>query len=486
MPSIPTGHLFSHALEAATETVLRAAARAGLPLKVAVIGSREDLGAVPDFFGHPQQYAQFLDKEISYNNRPPLLVVMPAGFGIVAAGPPNALAGLKVDTRHSSYGLVRSAILAVVSLVRANGGTIATPSIPPNSSAGGSPNILFAIPAALLVLVGLAALRRRGSRRQEEADASIVEARAAQLTAAQLKARRAARARALRRRRRVRLAALVVALALAALLGSLVARRSAGHSAAHATAPSVAAAPPPPVTQESQMKPQLAAVRRLAAYGLPLFCGGRSKRMVALTFDDGPGPYTRLAIGKLRKHHLRATFFLVGKQIRAYPGLAPLENPVAAVGDHTMTHPFLPALPLAEMVQEIAGAKALIEHVTAQQVVLFRPPYEGRTPAIEREVRALGMLEVLWNVDSGDSVGANYAGIERNVLAGLHPGSIILMHENRGQTIRALLTIFAALAHDHLRAVTIPELAEQDPPSLAQLRAGGRGCGVWLQAGNGA
>ena len=96
------------------------------------------------------------------------------------------------------------------------------------------------------------------------------------------------------------------------------------------------------------------------------------------------------------------------------------------------------------------------------------------------------MLEVLWNVDSGDSLGANYAGIDRDVLAGLHPGSIILMHENRGQTIRALLTIFAALARDHLRAVTVPELVTEDPPSLAQVRAGGRGCGVWLQAGNGA
>ena len=478
----------SHPMEAAMEKVLTGAARVGLPLKVAVIDSRKDLGAVPEFFGHPQQYAQFLDKEISYNNRPPLLVVMPAGFGVVAAGPPNALAGLTVDTQHGSYGLVRSAILAVVSMVRATGRTIATPSIPPNSSAGGSPGILFAIPAALLVLVGLAALRRRGRGRQEEADASIVEDRAAQLNAAQLKARRAARARALRRRRlrRVTLAALVVALALAALLGSLASRRSAGRTAIRATAPSVAAPRRPAVARQSRMKAQLAAVRRLAAYGLPLFCGGRAKPMVALTFDDGPGPYTRLAIAKLRKHHLRATFFLVGKQIRAYPGLAPLENPVGAAGDHTMTHPFLPALPHAEMVQEIAGAKALIEQVTARPVVLFRPPYEGRTLAIEGEVRALGMLEVLWNVDSGDSLGANYAGIERNVLAGLHPGSIILMHENHGQTIRALLTIFAALARDHLRAVTIPELVEQDPPSLAQLRAGGRGCGVWLQAGNGA
>jgi peptidoglycan/xylan/chitin deacetylase (PgdA/CDA1 family) len=135
------------------------------------------------------------------------------------------------------------------------------------------------------------------------------------------------------------------------------------------------------------------------------------------------------------------------------------------------------------MVQQIADAQTLIERAADQPVVLFRPPYEGHTPAIDREVAALGMLEVLWNVDSGDSLGANYAGIERNVIAGLRPGSIVLMHENRGQTIRALPTIFAALARDHLRAVTVPELVAEDPPSLAQLRAGSRACGVTRPSG---
>jgi len=474
----------SRALERSMENVLGAAARAGLPLKVAVIGTREDLGAVPNFFGHPQQYAQFLDKEISFNDRPPLLVVMPAGFGVVAAGPPNALSGLRVDAQHGSYGLVRTAILAAVSLVRASGRTIATPSIPPASSPGRSPGILFALPLALIVLVGLAARRRTRHHSGARTDRSGVEPAPAPLTGAQLKARRAARSRELRRRRLGVLAALVAALAVAVVADRLLLRGSAGPAVVHATAGSASRASPAEAP-ESRVEARLAAVQRLAAHGLPLFCGGRSKKMVALTFDDGPGPYTRLAIAKLRKHHVRATFFLVGKQIRAYPGLAPLEKPVGAIGDHTMTHPFLPALPHAEMVQEIAGDKSLIEHVVGQPVVLFRPPYEGRTPAIDSEARSLGMLEVLWNVDSADSLGANYAGIERNVLAGLRPGSIILMHENRGQTIRALLTIFAALESHHLRAVTIPELVEDDPPTLAQLRAGGRGCGTFLQAGSG-
>jgi peptidoglycan/xylan/chitin deacetylase (PgdA/CDA1 family) len=300
-----------------------------------------------------------------------------------------------------------------------------------------------------------------------------------------LRARRGARARAVRRRRR-RAGLLAPVVGLAAVVVVVASGRPV-HRAVN----------PPPSSAPVTRLPAVASRRaracgrswrrseRLAAYGLPLFCGGRSRRLVALTFDDGPGPYTTLAIKKLREAHLHATFFLVGKQLVAYPGLARRENPVAAVGDHTMTHPFLPALSHAAMVQEIVGARSVIERAAGQPVALFRPPYEAMSPAIDREVKSLGMLEVLWNVDSADSLGANYAGIERNVLAGLRPGAIILMHENRGQTIRALPTIFAALARDHLRAVTVPALVAQDPPSLAQLRAGGRGCSITGRTGNG-
>ncbi|HYB24211.1 MAG TPA: hypothetical protein VED41_10460, partial [Solirubrobacteraceae bacterium] len=67
------------ALEHAMESVLAAAAHQGCELRVAIIDSREDLGAVPNFFGHPQPYAEFLDREISFNHPQPLLVVMAAG-----------------------------------------------------------------------------------------------------------------------------------------------------------------------------------------------------------------------------------------------------------------------------------------------------------------------------------------------------------------------------------------------------------------------
>jgi peptidoglycan-N-acetylglucosamine deacetylase len=300
----------------------------------------------------------------------------------------------------------------------------------------------------------------------------------------QLQARRAAQARVMRRRRR---AAAAIVVAVAAVVAVAIAVSQSGGTAHHQAQVAGRAAATKTgrtVVHVGRKRAELAAVARLARHGLPVYCGGRSKPMVALTFDDGPGPYTTLAIRKLREQHLHATFFLVGKSIRAYPSLARQEKAVAMVGDHTMTHPFLPGLSHDAMAAELGDAKSLIEQASGQPVALFRPPYGARTPAIDAEARSLGLLEVLWTVDSRDSLGANYAGIEQNVTAGLHPGSIILMHENRGQTIRALPVIFAALARDHLRAVTVPQLIADDPPSLAQLRAGPGGCGTHFATGS--
>ena len=297
-----------------------------------------------------------------------------------------------------------------------------------------------------------------------------------------------------RRRRRRRLATglalLAVAFAAAAGIVSISSSNRSNALATGAAIPTTApikVGPAPRLAVKPRSAPaaEIAAARRLAAYGLPLYCGGTQKRMVALTFDDGPGVYTHYAIKKLTQAHVPATFFLVGKEIVAWPGLAQREKPVAAFGDHTLTHPFLPALPDAQAVQEIAGDQRLIERTVDEPVLAFRPPYGGRTATIDAEVKRLGMVEVLWNVDSADSLGANYLGIEHNVIAGLHPGSIILMHENRGQTIRALDVIFAALKQRHLEAATVPQLIAEDPPTPAQLRKGYAGCPVTLSHGNG-
>ncbi|HWX74628.1 MAG TPA: polysaccharide deacetylase family protein, partial [Solirubrobacteraceae bacterium] len=280
------------------------------------------------------------------------------------------------------------------------------------------------------------------------------------------------------RRAEVRRRRLALALALAAVgaLVSVLAGMGGGRS--HRSPVPAPASTPTGRPGAANHVAESSQVRALIALGKPIYCAARRGNEVALTFDDGPGVYTRLVLAKLRKHGVRATFFDVARNISLVPGATREEEAAGGVGDHTYTHPLLTALSPQDAELEIVSAQAALERSTRRPVFLFRPPYGGRSESIDAMARAHGLLEIMWTVDSADSLGANYAQIERNVIDGLHGGSIILMHENHGQTVRALLGIFAALERRHLRAVSVAQLLSDDPPSTAQVRAGGLGCGT--------
>jgi peptidoglycan/xylan/chitin deacetylase (PgdA/CDA1 family) len=218
---------------------------------------------------------------------------------------------------------------------------------------------------------------------------------------------------------------------------------------------------------------------RFVRLGLPIYCGAPHGRYVALTFDDGPGPSTRAALKLLRRFRNRATFFLVGRNLARWPGILRAELKVGAVGDHTWTHPFLTRIAPARMESEIARTQDALERVTGTAVRLFRPPYGFRDPTVDHQARRLGMLDVLWSLDSRDSYpspGASAAEIIGTLARSLRPGSIVLMHENLRQTLNALPAVLRGLRARGLRSVTVPQLLALDPPKLAQLRAGFKGC----------
>jgi len=222
---------------------------------------------------------------------------------------------------------------------------------------------------------------------------------------------------------------------------------------------------------------QRAQLRHLRRVGLPVYCAGGRRRTVALTFDDGPGPYTRLALKELHAAGAHATFFLVAKSIRSYPVWPRREANGASLGDHTATHVLLPVLARDAMRHQIAVGQGVASRSAHVPIRLFRPPYGAFDRDVTRTARRLGMVEIIWSVDSGDSIGGNFHAISARVRRAVRPGAIVLFHENRGQTIRALRSILPLLHRRGLRSVTVPELLAADPPTPAQLAAGRRGCG---------
>jgi hypothetical protein len=161
----------SDKLRRTLDKVVLDAKTAGYPVKVAMVESTVDLGAIPQLFGRPAEYAPFLGREIAFKSKDPLLVVMSPAIATynVTAKAQQAIHGIKIDASKQSDGLVAAAIEAVPKMATASGHPVAAVPVPSTggggkkSGGGTSPLIVFGAPVLLVALAALvAALRRRG------------------------------------------------------------------------------------------------------------------------------------------------------------------------------------------------------------------------------------------------------------------------------------------------------------------------------------
>jgi peptidoglycan/xylan/chitin deacetylase (PgdA/CDA1 family) len=189
--------------------------------------------------------------------------------------------------------------------------------------------------------------------------------------------------------------------------------------------------------------------------------GPERRRRIALTFDDGPGPYTSQILRILREHDVRATFFVLGHAVGAYPSLARQELRAGhELGNHSMAHRVYPSG------SDLGGTSARIRRATGFTPCTFRPPYGALTWATVSSAWSLGMSSILWDVDPMDWALPGSATIESRVLAGARDGSIVLMHDGggpRGQTVAALPGIIGKLRDRGFRFVTVTELLGERP-----------------------
>lgn len=271
-------------------------------------------------------------------------------------------------------------------------------------------------------------------------------------------------------------------LALLILISLLVVWRStAGGGSVTATAtlspmtPASTELPSGEPSPSPSLAPQL---QKLVDAGRPVYCGGSELPMVALTFDDGPGPYTQYTVDTLKAAGAKASFFLVGRLLdtiynRKEVGV---EAKFGDVGDHSWNHFALAGASRRTLKAEILRPRDVIQKYAREQVLYFRPPYGSRDSSLDDFVKSHGMIEMMWTIDTHDSEGATADAIVNTIYNQVRPGSIILMHENRGTTREALPTILQVLADKGLQPVTLTTLLTKDPPTTQQLREGLSAC----------
>jgi peptidoglycan-N-acetylglucosamine deacetylase len=215
-----------------------------------------------------------------------------------------------------------------------------------------------------------------------------------------------------------------------------------------------------------------AAISRTLAYTPYVRIAGSQHREIALTFDDGPGPYTPQILSILERHDVPATFFEVGVLERYFYGsTAASVADGDAIGDHTEGHAAMSTLSLAGQTRQLLADAAAVERRGARFPRLFRPPYGMWNRTTLALLHRYRMLMVLWTVDTGDYRRPGVKAIVRAALAGARPGAIILLHDaggDRAQTVRALPRIIAGLRRRGYRLVTVPRLLLDNPAPRVQ------------------
>ena len=197
------------------------------------------------------------------------------------------------------------------------------------------------------------------------------------------------------------------------------------------------------------------------------------KKMVALTFDDGPnGDATRAIVDILTERHAAATFFQIGDRVVADPATARyVSDHGFPIGNHSWDHSFLLPLRGAPRVErEIGSASAAIENATGVTPRYFRPPHGWRSPQLLLAARREHLTLVDWSVDPVDYLTNDPRRIADRVVRRARPGSIILLHDGiedglgvearRGRegTIAALPAIIDGLQRAGFTLVTVDEL----------------------------
>jgi peptidoglycan/xylan/chitin deacetylase (PgdA/CDA1 family) len=210
------------------------------------------------------------------------------------------------------------------------------------------------------------------------------------------------------------------------------------------------------------------AIAHVLSYTPAVTSGGAGGHEVALTFDDGPGPYTLRLVAELNRLKVHATFFVIGNQEQYFSqGTVAEVDSGDVIGDHTETHPMMAQLSSHDQYNELFEQMAQVEVVGAKRPRLFRPPYGSFDATTFSELHHLHLLMVLWSVDTADYTLPGTQAIVQRALAGAKPGAIILMHDaggDRSETIAALPAIVSGLRKRGLEPVTVPRLLADDPP----------------------
>jgi peptidoglycan/xylan/chitin deacetylase (PgdA/CDA1 family) len=188
------------------------------------------------------------------------------------------------------------------------------------------------------------------------------------------------------------------------------------------------------------------------------------KKVIALTFDDGPWPNTTAKVlDILKKNRIKSTFFVVGQNVKNYPDLT--KQIVAdghIIANHTWHH-WYHQMNAQAAAYEVANTTDIIYQTTGVRTSLFRPPGGIMNNGVAAYAKNNKYAVIMWSADSMDYSRPAVPRLMNNIFREAKPGGIVLMHDgggDRSNTVKALPEIISRFRKQGYEFVTVPELLE--------------------------
>ena len=189
-------------------------------------------------------------------------------------------------------------------------------------------------------------------------------------------------------------------------------------------------------------------------------------KCVALTFDDGPTPYTDRLLSILSANKAKATFFEIGNKVAANPaGAKRVVEAGMELGNHTWEHPNMTTLPPEDVPGQLSRANDAIAAATGVTPKLWRPPGGLTNAAVNEQAGKAGLAGILWDVIPYDWINDSNTSASRLLLMSqVKPGSVVLLHDSYSSTVDVVEQFIPVLKANNYHFVTVTQLLGQRAP----------------------
>lgn len=189
-----------------------------------------------------------------------------------------------------------------------------------------------------------------------------------------------------------------------------------------------------------------------------------NEKIVALTFDDGPGANTDKILDVLEKHDVKGTFYLTGFEIENFfdEGVK-IVQAGHEIGNHSYSHNRMVFKSPSFLKDEIERTDDLIRQIGYEGEITFRPPYGKRLLFLPYYLSKNERNTILWNIEpeTYPEIASDSNNIVNHIIDNIEPGSIILLHvmyESRKESLNAVEGIVTSLKKQGYTFVTVSEL----------------------------